>query len=166
MKFINLKGKQEKSWKYLEAVLALRDEKNALVKEKGDTLATIAALRAQLEDVNAHLGEATDEQICEALRTERKALQEALEDIEAVKLDIFGKVEAMNADLQLLRTAAKGEIDTLIDAADMEINSIQEQAKEAILSIRAAIDAHPFTMGDKIIEDIIGHGGWQVIESP
>ena len=151
----------KKSKVYLLAVLALRDKKDELVKQKSDTLATIATIRAKLEDIDARLIKAVDVDARKTLRTERKNLQETLEDYEAIKLDILNTLTALNAELQPQRMAARDELDALTDVANAEIESIQAKAREVILDLRDLIDAHPFQMADRIIENIMRGGGWQ-----
>ena len=154
---------QGKSKNYLTAVLALRDTKDILLRQKSDTLAMIATIRVKLEDIDTRMSKTVDVNARKTLRTEYRELQEALEDSESVKLDIFSRVKALNDDLHPLRMAAWDELDAFNDIAHAEIEAIKEKAREDVLDVQDEMAAHPFQMADRIIENIIGYGGWQTL---
>ena len=152
---------QKNSKAYLEGVIALRDKKDELLKQKSSTLAKISEIRAKLDDVEKRMSTADDAQTRKNLRIERGDLQEALEDYESINLDIFGRLKAMNNELSPLRSASWAEIDAANDAATAQIEAIKAKAHQDILDVRYTIESHPFQKADRIIQNIIGYGGWQ-----
>ena len=152
---------QKNSKAYLEGVIALRDKKDELLKQKSSTLAKISEIRAKLDDVEKRMSTADDAQTRKNLRIERGDLQEALEDYESINLDIFGRLKAMNNELSPLRSASWAEIDAANDAATAQIEAIKAKAHQEILDVRYTIESHPFQKADRIIQNIIGYGGWQ-----
>lgn len=164
MKIIdNLKNSDNRknSEAYLQAVIALRDKKDELLKQKSSTLAKITEIRAKLDDVEKKMSTADDAQTRKNLRIERADLQEALEDHQSINLDIFGRLKAMNEELAPLRSKCWDELDAATSAADKQIEAIKAKAHQDILDVRFTIESHPFQKADRIIQNIIGYGGWQ-----